>query len=40
VAVLIVAGLVFFFFYRRTHDQNTRVDAAITRLQTGVLTQQ
>src|SRR5882724_8898658 len=40
VAVLIVAGLVFFFFYRRTQEQNTRVYAAITRLQTGVLTQQ
>jgi S1-C subfamily serine protease/DNA-binding NarL/FixJ family response regulator len=40
VAVLIVAGLVFFFFYRRTQEQNTRVYVAITRLQTGVLTQQ
>jgi 3-deoxy-D-manno-octulosonic-acid transferase len=40
VAVLVVAGLVFFFFYRRTQKQNTRFDAAITRLQTGVLTQQ
>src|SRR6266853_277543 len=40
VAVLIVAGLVFLFFYRRTQEQNTRVYAAITRLQTGVLTQQ
>jgi len=40
VAVLIVAGLVFFFFNRRTQEQNTRVYAAITRLQTGVLTQQ
>jgi DNA-binding response OmpR family regulator/S1-C subfamily serine protease len=40
VAVLIGAGLVFFFFYRRTQEQNTRVYAAITRLQTGVLTQQ
>jgi DNA-binding response OmpR family regulator/S1-C subfamily serine protease len=40
VAVLIVAGLVFFFFYRRTQQQNTRVYTAITRLQTGVLTQQ
>jgi hypothetical protein len=29
-----------FFFYRRTREQNTRFDAAITRLQTGVLTQQ
>src|SRR6266436_7905086 len=40
VAVLIVAGLVLFFFYRRTQEQNTRVYAAITRLQTGILTQQ
>src|SRR6202165_83326 len=29
VAVLIVAGLVFFFFYRRTQAQNTRVYAEI-----------
>src|SRR6267378_683735 len=40
VAVVIVAGLVSFFFYRRTQEQNTRVYAAITRLQTGVLTEQ
>ena len=40
VAVLVVASLVFFFFYRRTQEQNTRVYAAITRLQTGVLTEQ
>jgi DNA-binding response OmpR family regulator/S1-C subfamily serine protease len=40
VAILIVASLVFFFFYRRTQEQNTRVYAAITRLQTGVLTEQ
>jgi S1-C subfamily serine protease len=40
VAVLIVAGLVFSFFYRRTQQQNTRVYAAITRLQTGMLTQE
>jgi len=40
VAVVIVAGLIFFFFYRRTQEQNIRVYAAITRLQTGVLTQQ
>ena len=39
-AVLIVVALVFFFFYRRTQEQNTRVYAAITRLQNGVLTQQ
>src|SRR6266478_8046814 len=41
VAVLIVASLVFFFFYRRTQEQNTRVYAAITKLQaTGTQTQQ
>lgn len=40
VTVLILASLVFFFVYRRTQEQNTRVYAAITRLQTGVLTQQ
>src|SRR5580693_4561183 len=40
VAVVIVAGLVSFFFYRRTQEQKTRVYAAITRLQTGVLTEQ
>src|SRR6267378_3003553 len=40
VIVLIAAGLVFLFFYRRTQEQNTRVYAAITRLQTGMLTQQ
>ncbi len=40
VAVLVVAVLIFSFFYRRTQAQNTRVYAAITRLQTGVLTEQ
>jgi DNA-binding response OmpR family regulator/S1-C subfamily serine protease len=40
VAVLIVAGLVSFFLYRRSQEQNTRVYAAITRLQNGALTQQ
>ena len=40
IIVLLVAGLVFLFFYRRTQEQNTRVYAAITRLQTGMLTQQ
>src|SRR5258707_6015864 len=39
-AVLVVTALVVFFLYRRTQEQNTRVYAAITRLQTGVLTQQ
>jgi DNA-binding response OmpR family regulator len=38
--VLIVAGLLFLFFFRRTQEQNTRVYAAITRLQTGMLTAQ
>ena len=40
VGVLIVASLVLLFFYRRTQEQNTRVYAAITRWQTGVLAQQ
>ena len=40
VIVLITAGLVFLFYFRRTQEQNTRVYAAITRLQTGILTQQ
>jgi S1-C subfamily serine protease/DNA-binding NarL/FixJ family response regulator len=40
VAVLIVAAFVFAFLYRRGQEQNTRVYAAITRLQTGMLTQQ
>lgn len=40
VAVLVAAVLVFFLFYRRTQAQNTRVYAAITRLQAGVLTEQ
>src|SRR5216684_2198529 len=39
-AIVIAAGLVSFFFYRRAQEQNTRVYAAITRLQTGVLTEQ
>jgi DNA-binding response OmpR family regulator/S1-C subfamily serine protease len=40
VIVLVAAGLVFLFSYRRAQEQNTRVYAAITRLQTGMLTQQ
>jgi len=40
ISVLIVAAAIFFFLFRRTQEQNTRVYAAITRLQTGVLTQQ
>jgi S1-C subfamily serine protease/DNA-binding NarL/FixJ family response regulator len=39
-ALLVVAGLVAFVAYRRTQEQNTRVYAAITRLQSGVLRQQ
>jgi len=38
-AVLALASLVFFFLYRRTQEQNTRVYAAVTRLQSSVLTQ-
>src|SRR5262249_44021488 len=40
VFVLIIIGLVSFSFYRRSHAENVRVYAAITRLQTGVLSQQ
>src|ERR1700739_487757 len=40
IAVLLVAGLILLFFYRRGQQQNTRVYAAITRLQAGMLTQQ
>jgi serine protease Do len=40
IAVLAVSSVVFFFFYHHTQEQNTRVYAAITRLQTGVLTEQ
>jgi DNA-binding response OmpR family regulator/S1-C subfamily serine protease len=40
VAVLILVGLVLLYFNHRAQEQNTRVYAAITRLQTGVLTQQ
>ena len=40
IAVLVVAALVFFFLYRHNQQQNTRVYAAITRLQTGMLTEQ
>jgi S1-C subfamily serine protease/DNA-binding NarL/FixJ family response regulator len=41
VVVLVVVGVVFLFFYRRTQEQNTRVYAALTRLQaTGMQTQQ
>jgi DNA-binding response OmpR family regulator/S1-C subfamily serine protease len=37
---LVAAGGVFIYFYRRSQEQNVRVYAAITRLQSGVLTQQ
>jgi DNA-binding response OmpR family regulator len=40
IAVLVVAGLVSLFSYRRTQEQNTRVYAAITRLQIGMMTQE
>jgi DNA-binding response OmpR family regulator/S1-C subfamily serine protease len=40
VLVLIIVGLVSFSFYRRGHKENVRVYAAITRLQTGALSQQ
>jgi DNA-binding response OmpR family regulator/S1-C subfamily serine protease len=40
IAVLVAAVLVFFLLYRHSQQQNTRVYAAITRLQTGVLTEQ
>src|SRR5438105_9884221 len=36
-AVLIIGGAVFLLFYRRSQEQNTRVYAALTRLQTGML---
>ena len=40
VAVLVLAGLIALFLHRGTEQENTRVYAAITRLQTGILTQQ
>jgi DNA-binding response OmpR family regulator len=40
VGVLLIAGLVALVFHHRTQQENTRVYAAITRLQTGMLTQQ
>ena len=40
IAVLVAAALVFFLLYRHNQQQNTRVYAAITRLQTGMLTEQ
>jgi serine protease Do len=40
VLVLLIVGLVSLSFYRRGHAENVRVYAALTRLQTGVLSQQ
>jgi DNA-binding response OmpR family regulator/S1-C subfamily serine protease len=40
IGVLVVAALVFFLMYRHNQQQNTRVYAAITHLQTGMLTEQ
>lgn len=40
VVLLIVVGLVSFSFYHRNHAENVRVYAAVTRLQTGALSQQ
>ncbi|MFZ1937565.1 MAG: trypsin-like peptidase domain-containing protein [Terracidiphilus sp.] len=40
VAVLLIAGVVSIFIYRRSHAENVRAYAAITRLQSGVLSQQ
>jgi DNA-binding response OmpR family regulator len=40
VLVLTIIGLVSFFLYRRNHAESVRAYAAITRLQTGVLSQQ
>ena len=40
VAVLMIAGLISFFIHRRTQQQNSRVYAAIGKLQAGILTQQ
>lgn len=39
-ALVLVAGVSLLFFYRRTQEQNTRVYAVLTRLQSGVLTEQ
>ena len=40
IAALMVAALFFFFLYRHNQQQNTRVYAAITRLQTGTQDEQ
>src|SRR5262249_51925648 len=39
-ALVAITAATFLIFYHRTQQQNTRVYAAITRLQTGVLTEQ
>lgn len=39
-ALVVVASVAFLIVYRRSQQQSTRVYAAITRLQTGMLTQQ
>jgi DNA-binding response OmpR family regulator len=38
--LLIIGGVISLYFYRRTQEQNTRVYAAITRLQSRVVSQQ
>jgi DNA-binding response OmpR family regulator/S1-C subfamily serine protease len=38
--LLIIGGLVSFLFYRRSHAENVRVYTAITRMQTGAVSQQ
>jgi DNA-binding response OmpR family regulator/S1-C subfamily serine protease len=40
VGVLLITALIAFVFHHRTQQENTRVYAAITRLQTGMLTQE
>lgn len=40
IALLAVAGLAFLIFYHRTQQENVRVYAAITHLQSGMLTEQ
>jgi DNA-binding response OmpR family regulator len=40
IALLAVAGTAFLIFYHRTQQENIRVYAAITRLQSGMLTEQ
>ena len=39
-AVMLIAAIAFFIFYRRNQQQNSRIYTAITRLQAGMLTQQ